>query len=138
MADHGSQLMIEINRVLVEQVPLAGGWHAARQKKPSFPVGYIDLTMSDPQRGQGSYMERHTGVISIWTRGSDTRPPDPYPVMQLSEAAHRLLGAAVLSTPELIVMQFQCGALVPQNSGGPDWGRVFTFSAITYEVSQNG
>lgn len=134
MADLGLQFMQQVSDVLISQVPLEGGWHATRLDSPVFPIGYIDITSSVPIRGQKYYSERQTGVISIWTRASKTRPADPAKVFILTEQAHRLLGAAILSTPTMAVLQFQCGALTPQNRGS-DWGRTFTISAITHEVT---
>lgn len=138
MADHALMLMQVIDAVLKAQVPLAGGWHATRLASPTYPVGYIDLTSSGPQRGQGFYAEQHRGVISIWTRAAEGAIADPIEAFRLSEQAHRLLGAAVLSAPGFVVQQFQCGQLTPRPpADGLTWGRAFTFSAVTYEV-QNG
>lgn len=138
MADHALKLMQAIDAVLKAQVPLTGGWHANRLETPSYPVGYIDLTSSTPQRGQAFYAEAHRGVISVWTRPPEGKSPDPIEAFRLSEQAHRLLGAAVLSSPGFVVQQFQCGQLTPRPpADGLTWGRAFIFSAITYEV-QNG
>lgn len=132
MADHALLLMQAIQRALDAEVPLAGGWLATRVETPTYPVGYIDLTQSTPLRGQGFYAEQHRGVISVWSRVS---PPHPAEAFRLSEQAHRLLGAAVLSQPGFVVQQFQCGAMTPQNPDGLTWGRSFIFTAITHEVS---
>lgn len=138
MADHGLQLMQTIQSVLDAQVPLAGGWHATRLETPTYPVGFIDLTASAPQRGQGFYAERHRGVISVWTRVAEGEIASPAESFRLSEAAHRLLGAAVLSSPGFVVQQFQCGQLTPRPpADGLTWGRSFIFTAQTHEV-QNG
>lgn len=138
MADHGLSLMQAIDTVLRAQVPLAGGWHATRIESPAYPVGYIDLTSSAPQRGQGYYAELHRGVVSIWTRAPAGQIASPAEVFDLSERAHRLLGSAVLSSGSFVVQQFQCGALTPRPpDDGLTWGRIFTFSALTHEV-QNG
>lgn len=138
MADHGLQLMQAIDRVLAAAVPLAGGWHATRLATPVYPVGYIDLTSSEPRRGQAFYAEQHRGVISVWTRAAEGEIASPAEAFTLSEAAHRLLGAAVLSSPGFVVQQFQCGQLTPRPpADGLTWGRSFTFSANTHEV-QNG
>lgn len=137
MADHGLQLMQAIDAVLRAQVSLAGGWFATRIDTPIHPVGYIDLTSSTPMRGQGFYAEQHRGVISVWSRKQVNNVPHPAEAFQLCEQAHRPLGAAVLSSADLIVQQFQCGAMTPRNPDGVTWGRLFTFSAITHEV-QNG
>jgi hypothetical protein len=137
MADHGLILMQRIQAVLDAQVPLAGGWLATRIETPTYPVGFINLTASVPQRGQGYYAEQHRGVVSVWSRKTINNVPHPVEAFQLSEQAHRLLGVAVLSVPGFIVQQFQCGAMTPQNPDGLTWGRSFIFTATTYEV-QNG
>lgn len=134
MADHGLMLMQAIQGVLDTQVPLAGGWLATRIETPTYPVGFIDLTQSTPQRGQGYYAEQHRGVISVWSRKKINAVPHPIEAFQLSEQAHRLLGAAVLSSAGFIVQQFQCGAMTPQNPDGLTWGRSFIFTAQTHEV----
>lgn len=132
VADHALLLMQAIETVLKAQVPLTGGWHATRLETPDYPVGYIDLTESDPIRGQRFYAEAHRGVISVWSR---TKPASPAEAFRLSKQAHRLLGAAILSQPGFVVQQFQCGAMTPQNPDGLTWGRSFIFTAITHEVS---
>ncbi|RJL08414.1 hypothetical protein [Paracoccus siganidrum] len=137
MADHGLQLMQAIDAVLRAQVPLAGGWHATRLGTPIYPVGYVDLTSSTPMRGEGFYAEQHRGVVSLWSRKRVNNLAHPAEAFRLCEQAHRLLGAAVLSSADLVVQQFQCGAMTPRNPDGVTWGRSFTFSAITHEV-QNG
>lgn len=134
MADLGLQLLTEIADVLARECPLEGGWHATRLATPNFPVGYIDLTDSEPQRGQCHYAERHSGVITVWTRASKDRAANPAEAYRLSELAHRKLGEAVLSTPLMRVASFEAGTLRPLNPGGLDWGRAFTFTALTYEV----
>lgn len=134
MPDHALTLMQAIQSVLDAQVPLTGGWLATRIETPSYPVGFIDLTSSTPIRGQAYYAERHTGVISIWSRKKVNEVASPVEAFQLSEAAHRLLGAAVLSRPGFVVQQFQCGVLTPRNPDGLTWGRLFQFSAQTHEV----
>lgn len=129
--------MQAIQTALEAQVPLAGGWRATRLETPTYPVGYINLTSSDPVRGPAFYAERHRGVVSVWTRSSREEAASPLECFRLSEQAHRLLGAAVLSSAGLIVQQFQCGAMTPQNPDGLTWGRSFIFTAQTHEV-QNG
>ena len=139
MPDHGLTLMQAVQAVLDAQVPLAGGWLATRIKTPTYPVGFIDLTSSTPVRGQGFYAERHRGVISVWSRKTVNSAVSPVEAFQLSESAHRLLGAAVLSRGNLVVQQFQCGMMNsrPPDEDGLTWGRSFTFTATTHEV-QNG
>ena len=134
MADHGLQLMQAIQTVLDAAMPLAGGWRATRLETPVYPVGYINLTSSDPQRGQAYYSERHRGVISVWTRATAEKSASPAECFRLCEQAHRLLGAAVLSSADLVVQQFQCGVMTPQNPDGLTWGRAFSFTAQTHEV----
>ena len=135
MADHALMLMQAIQRVLDAEVPLAGGWLATRIEAPIWPVGYIDLTMSEPLRGPCFYAERHRGIVSVWSRKTVSNVPNPAEAFQLSEQAHRILGAAVLSSPGFVVQQFQCGAMMPQNPDGLTWGRSFIFTATTHEVS---
>lgn len=135
MADHALMLMQAIEAVLKAQVPLIGGWHATRLETTVYPVGYIDLTQSDPVRGQRFYMETHRGVVSVWTRPAPGQPTGPAQALRLSKQAHYLLGAAVLSSPRFVVQQFQCGAMTPQNPDGLTWGRSFIFTATTHEVS---
>ena len=137
MADHALTLLQAIQTVLDGQVPLAGGWHATRLESPAYPVGYVYLTSSTPVRGQAFYAEQHRGIISVWSRKTINNAPHPAEAFRLSEQAHRLLGAAVLSTPGFVVQQFQCGAMTPQNPDGLTWGRSFIFTAQTHEV-QNG
>lgn len=138
MPDHALTLMQAIQSVLDAQVPLTGGWLATRIETPSYPVGFIDLTSSTPVRGQAFYAERHRGVVSVWSRKTINTAPSPVEAFQLAEAAHRLLGAAVLSRGSLIVQQFQCGVMAPRPpEDGLTWGRSFTFTAATHEV-QNG
>lgn len=135
MADHALILMQAIQAVLDVQVPLAGGWLATRIETPTYPVGFIDLTSSAPVRGQAFYAERHQGVISVWSRKQISSMPSPIEAFQLSEEAHRLLGAAVLSSGNLVVQQFQCGAMTPRPpEDGLTWGRSFIFTATTHEV----
>ena len=135
MADHALMLMQAIKRVLDAEVPLAGGWLATRIETPIWPVGYIDLTMSEPLRGPCFYAERHRGIVSVWSRKTVSNVPNPAEAFRLSEQAHRILGAAVLSSPGFVVQQFQCGAMTPQNPDGLTWGRSFIFTATTHEVS---
>ena len=138
MPDHGLTLMQAVQAVLDAQVPLAGGWLATRVKTPTYPVGFIDLTSSTPVRGQAFYAERHRGVISVWSRKTINSVPSPVEAFQRSEVAHRLLGAAVLSTAGFVVQQFQCGVMTPRPpEDGLTWGRSFVFTATTHEV-QNG
>lgn len=135
MADHALILMQAIQAVLDAQVPLAGGWLATRIETPTYPVGFIDLTSSAPVRGQAFYAERHRGVISVWSRKRVNNAPNPVEAFQLSEEAHRLLGAAVLSSGNLVVQQFQCGVMTPRPpEDGLTWGRSFIFTATTHEV----
>lgn len=138
MADHALTLMQAIQSVLDAQVPLAGGWLATRIETPTYPVGFIDLTASTPLRGQGFYAEQHRGVVSVWSRKTVNNVPHPAEAFRLSEQAHRLLGAAVLSSPGFVVQQFQCGAMTPQNPDGLTWGRSFIFTATTHEVNTDG
>lgn len=138
MPDHALTLMQAIQAALETDVPIDGGWHATRLDQPTFPVGYIDLTSSTPIRGQAFYAERHTGIISVWSRKKINDVASPVEAFQLSEAAHRLLGAAVLSSPSFVVQQFQCGVLTPRNPDGLTWGRLFQFTAQTHEVNSNG
>ena len=135
MPDHALTLMQAIQTTLQAQVPLAGGWHATRLDEPKYPVGFIDLTSSTPLRGQAFYAERHTGIISVWSRKKISEVASPVEAFQLSERAHRLLGAAVLSRPGLVVQQFSCGVLTPRNPDGLTWGRLFQFTAQTHEVN---
>lgn len=135
MADHALMLMQAIQRVLDAEVPLAGGWLATRIETPTWPVGYIDLTLSEPLRGPCFYAERHRGIVSVWSRKMVNNVPNPAEAFRISEQAHRLLGAAVLSSPGFVVQQFQCGAMTPQNPDGLTWGRSFIFTATTHEVS---
>lgn len=137
MADHGLLLMQRIQAVLDAQVPLAGGWLATRIETPTYPVGFINLAASTPQRGQRFYAEQHRGVIGVWSRKAISNVPHPAEAFTLSEQAHRLLGAAVLSVSGFVVQQFQCGAMTPQQPDGLTWGRSFIFTATTHEV-QNG
>lgn len=137
MADHALLLMQAIQRALDAELPLAGGWLATRIETPSWPVGYIDLTLSEPMRGPCFYAERHRGIVSVWSRKKVNNVVNPAEAFHLSEQAHRLLGAAVLSSPGFVVQQFQCGAMTPQNPDGLTWGRSFIFTAITHEV-KNG
>lgn len=135
MADHALTLMQAIQAVLDMQVPLAGGWLATRIETPLYPVGFIDLTSSAPVRGQAFYAERHRGVISVWSRKKINNAPSPIEAFQLSEAAHRFLGTAVLSSGNLVVQQFQCGVMTPRPpEDGLTWGRSFIFTATTHEV----
>ena len=135
MADHALMLMQAIQRVLDAEVPLAGGWLATRIETPTYPVGYIDLTLSEPLRGPCFYAERHRGIISAWSRKKVNNVVNPAEAFRLSEQAHRRLGAAVLSSSGFVVQQFQCGAMTPQNPDGLTWGRSFIFTATTHEVS---
>ena len=138
MADHALTLMRAIQSVLDAQVPLAGGWLATRIETPTYPVGFIDLTSSAPIRGQAFYAEQHRGVVSVWSRKKVSNVPSPFEAFQLSEAAHRLLGSAVLSSAGMVVQQFQCGVMTPRSpDDGLTWGRSFVFTATTHEV-QNG
>lgn len=135
MADHALTLMQAIQSVLDSQVPLAGRWLATRIETPTYPVGFIDLTSSVPIRGQAFYAEQHRGVVSVWSRKTVSNVPSPVEAFQLSEAAHRLLGSAVLSSGNLIVQQFQCGVMTPRSpDDGLTWGRSFVFTATTHEV----
>lgn len=136
--DHALTLLASIEEVLSASVPMAGGWLATRIETPEYPFGTIDLTSSTPVRGQRFYAEQHRGVISVWSRKSVNSVPSPVEAFQLSEAAHRLLGAAVLSNPGFVVQQFQCGVLTPRNPDGLTWGRSFIFTATTHEVKTNG
>lgn len=138
MADHALRLLQAIQTVLDAQVPLAGGWRATRLETPVYPVGYINMTSSDPLRGQAFYAEQHRGVVSVWHRAAAGQAASPTEAFRLSEAAHRLLGAAILSQPGFVVQQFQCGAMTPQNPDGLTWGRSFIFTATTHEVKTNG
>lgn len=135
MADHALRLMQAIEGVLMASVPLAGGWRATRLETPVYPVGYINMTSSTPLRGQAFYSEQHRGVVSVWHRAPKERAASPIEAFRLSEAAHRQLGAAILSQPGFVVQQFQCGAMTPQNPDGLTWGRSFIFTAITHEVT---
>ena len=138
MADHALMLLQSIQSVLDAQVPLAGGWMATRLDTPTYPFGTIDMSSSTPVRGQAFYAEQHRGVVSVWSRKKINSTPSPVEAFQLSEAAHRLLGAAVLSKPGFVVQQFQCGVLTPRNPDGLTWGRSFIFTATTHEVKTNG
>lgn len=135
MDDHASRLMASIETVLKAQLPLAGGWRATRLATPTYPVGYINITSSNPQRGQGYYGEAHRGVISVWTRAAAEVQSNPRLAFSLCNQAHTILGQAILSAYGLTVSQFACGVMTPQNPDGLTWGRSFTFTAITHEVS---
>lgn len=135
MADHALRLMSAIETVLKAELPLAGDWLATRIDSPIYPVGFIDITRSDPRRGQGYYAEDHRGVISVWTRAAEGEKPNPRRAFALCNDAHTILGQAVLGFEGLTVSQFACGAMTPQNPGGLTWGRSFIFTAITHEVT---
>ena len=77
MADHALLLMQAIQRALDAELPLAGGWLATRIETPSWPVGYIDLTLSEPMRGPCFYAERHRGIVSVWSRKTVSNVPNP-------------------------------------------------------------
>lgn len=133
--DHALRLMAAIDATLKAQLPLAGGWRATRLATPVYPVGYIDVTSSVPRRGQGYYGETHRGVVSVWTRADKEQDANPREAFRLCNEAHTILGQAVLSANGLTVTQFSCGAMTPQNPDGLTWGRSFTFTAITHEVT---
>lgn len=135
MADHALRLMAAIETVLKAELPLAGGWLATRIETPTYPVGFIDITRSDPRRGQAYYGEDHRGVISVWAKAGPNEAPNPRQAFRLCNEAHTLLGQAILSAPGFTVQQFQCGAMTPQNPDGLTWGRSFIFTAITHEVT---
>lgn len=116
-------------------MPLTGDWRATRLSTPVYPVGYINITASDPRRGQGYYGETHRGVVSVWTRAAKEADANPRQAFTLCDQAHTILGQARLSANGLTVTQFACGAMTPQNPDGLTWGRSFTFTAITHEVS---
>lgn len=131
MADHALLLMQAIEAALMAAVPLAGGWHATRLETPSYPVGYIDLTGSNPGHGQRGYTETHRGVVSVWTQ---PEPITPEQAMQLSKAAHLALGAGIIPQGNIAIKDLHVGPLIPSNPDALTWGRTFTFTATTYEA----
>lgn len=132
--DHALEVLKAITAVLQSECPLAGGWLAVRVQEPSYPFGTIDITSSEPLRGQKYYGERHTGVVAIWSKTLEGRRPDPARVFQLCAKAHRALGAAVYGG-DLQITSLAPGIMTPRSDpDGATFGRSFTFTAVTHEV----
>lgn len=138
MLDHGYLLWLAIEACLNEKVPLRGGWHIARLEKPTYPIGYMDLTGSTPFRGQAYYSEIHRGLISVYDRSTTGEASSPEEAFALSHLARSALDEGFPSLhPGFEITQFSGGELIPRNIEGSTWGRVFQFNARTHEV-RNG
>lgn len=132
--DHASELLKAVTTVLQANVPMAGDWLAIRVSEPAYPFGTIDVTASEPQRGQGYYSERHTGVISVWCKTAESGVAALAQCYQLCNDAHTILGSIVFNAA-LQITSFAPGTMVPRSDpDGATFGRSFTFTAITHEV----
>lgn len=134
MADHALTLMQAIEAILKAQVPLAGGWLSTRLETPTYPVGFIDLTSSDPGHGNNRYTEDHRGVISVWSQKTLNKKPHPAEAFKLSAQAREAISQASGGQGGLIIRKLKVGTLVPVNRDGITWGRSFVFTATTYEA----
>lgn len=134
--DHSIRLLMAIEAQLKSVVPLDGGWHSTRlEEAERYPLGYIDLTVTRRVGGQAYFREEHEGVISVYHRAERTQAVSPYEAFQLSRQAFKALDGGFPSLiPGFEITQFSCGELRPRNDGAT-WGRLFTFTAITHEVT---